>query len=113
MTDTQNLETTLEELRTAEEELRAQNEELRTAQAALQDERRRYAELFDVAPDALFVTDVDGRIVEANSAALELLEVPLRLVEGEMLTEFLPVHAQEGIATAPAASSPPSPSFGT
>ena len=43
MTDTQNLETTLEELRT---------------------ERRRYAQLFDVAPDALFVTDVDGRIVE-------------------------------------------------
>ena len=75
MTDTQNLETTLEELRTAEEELRAQNEELRTAQAALQDERRRYAELFDVAPDAVFVTDADGRIVEANSAALQMLEV--------------------------------------
>ena len=100
MTDTQNLETTLEELRTAEEELRAQNEELRTAQAALQDERRRYAELFDVAPDAVFVTDADGRIVEANSAALQMLEVPLRLVEGEMLTEFLPVHAREDIATA-------------
>ncbi|TML60727.1 MAG: PAS domain S-box protein [Actinobacteria bacterium] len=82
MTDAHNLETTLSELRT------------------LRDERRRYAELFDVAPDSLFVTDYDGRIVEANSAAVRMLEVPPRLVEGQMLAEFLPAQAQEAFAKA-------------
>ena len=100
MTDARDLETTLQELRTAEEELRAQNEELRDAQAALNDERRRYAALFDVAPDSLFITDGDGRIVEANLAALTMLEVPPQRVEGHMLAEFLPAHAQEGFETA-------------
>ena len=99
MTDAQ-IETTLHELRAAEEELRAQNEELRAAQAALRVERRRYADLFEVAPDALVVTAVDGRIVEANPAALRMLEVSARLVTGKMLAEFLPAHAQEGFATA-------------
>ena len=100
MTDARDLETTLQELRTAEEELRAQNEALRNAQATLNDERRRYAALFDVAPDSLFITDGDGRIVEANLAALTMLEVPLQRVEGHMLAEFLPARAQEGFETA-------------
>lgn len=100
MTDGQNLETTLSELRTAEEELRAQNDELRAAQVALRDERRRYAKLFDVAPDSLFVTDYDGRIVEANAAAVRMLQVPPRLVEGQMLADFLPAQAQEAFAEA-------------
>ena len=94
------LESTRQELRTAEEELRAQNAELLVAQGALQDERRRYADLFDVAPDSLFVTDVDGRVIEANAAALKMLEVGPRLVVGRMLAEFLPARAQEGFATA-------------
>jgi two-component system, OmpR family, phosphate regulon sensor histidine kinase PhoR len=98
--ETQNLETTLQELRTAEEELRAQNDELRAAQAALQDERRRYADLFEVAPDSLFVTDVNGRIVEANSAALEMLEASPGAVAGQTLAEFLPPEAQDRLATA-------------
>ena len=73
---------------------------LQAAYEALEDERRRYAELFDLAPDALFVTGIDGRITEANSAALEMLEVSLRLVRGRMLAQFLPAHAQESFATA-------------
>jgi PAS domain S-box-containing protein len=103
VTDAQNRETTLRELRAAEKELRAQNEELRTAQEALRDERGRYAAFFDVAPDALFITDFDGRIVEANAAALKMVDAPQRLAEGTMLTEFLPARAQEDFATALAA----------
>jgi two-component system sensor histidine kinase/response regulator len=86
VTDAQNLETALEELR--------------TAQAALERERRRYAELFDVAPDALFVTDIEGRVVEANSAALEMLGVPPQRTTGQRLAEFFPADAQEAFATA-------------
>jgi two-component system, OmpR family, phosphate regulon sensor histidine kinase PhoR len=100
VTDAQNVETTLEELWAAEKELRAQYEELRAAQTALERERRRYAELFEVAPDALFVTDIGGRVVEANSAALEMLGVAPQRATGQKLAEFLPVDAQEAFATA-------------
>jgi PAS domain S-box-containing protein len=78
----------------------AQNEELRAAHAALERERRRYAELFEVAPDALFVTDIEGWVVEANSAALEMLDVPPQRATGQRLAQFLPADAQEAFATA-------------
>ena len=100
MTDALNLETTIQELQAAEAELRAQNEELRVAQRALQDERRRYADLFEVAPDSLFVTDIDGRVAEANSAALEMLGASQKAVLGQKLATFLPPPAQEAFATA-------------
>jgi PAS domain S-box-containing protein len=103
VTDLPNLETTLLELQTAEEELQAQNEELRAAQAALERQRRRYAELFEVAPDSLFVTDVAGRIVEANSAALRMLEVSPDDVAGREMVRFLPPSAREAFRTALAA----------
>jgi PAS domain S-box-containing protein len=86
VTDAQNLETALEELR--------------TAQSALERERRRYAELFDVAPDALFVTDIEGRVVEANPAALEMLDVSPQRATGQRLAQFFPADAQEAFAAA-------------
>jgi PAS domain S-box-containing protein len=100
VTDAHDLETTLRELSAAEEELRAQNDELRAANGALERERRRYADLFDVAPDSLFVTDMDGRIVEANSTALRTLAVASDHVAGQALASFLPPQAQETFATA-------------
>ena len=100
MTDAQTLEGTIQELRTAEAELRAQNEELRVAQAALGDERRRYAILFEAAPDSLFVTSIEGRIAEANSAGLKILGLSQDLVLGQLLAKFLPAHAQEAFTTA-------------
>src|SRR5919206_1123466 len=59
---------------TAEEQLRAY---------------QRYRELFDAAPDALLVTDENGKILEANAAAAELLEVPLSRLSGEDLAAFI------------------------
>src|SRR5690348_14091045 len=66
----------LEELRVVEEELRAQNDELSNSRAELAAERQRYRDLFELAPDAYFVTDVRGVIQEANQAALDLFELP-------------------------------------
>ena len=100
MNDALNLEKTIQELQAAEAELRAQNEELRVAQTALRDERRRYADLFEVAPDSLFVTGVDGRVAEANSAALKMLGVSEKAVLGQMLANFFPRRAQKAFATA-------------
>jgi PAS domain S-box-containing protein len=67
------LEVSLEELTTSEEEISQQNEELIEAQEALDAERRRYRELFDLAPVSYLVTDLEGRIQEANQAAMEML----------------------------------------
>ncbi|MBV9100842.1 MAG: PAS domain-containing protein [Candidatus Dormibacteraeota bacterium] len=48
-------------------------EELRRAGEAVATQKQRYAELFDLAPDAYAVTDADCVIVEVNQAAIRLL----------------------------------------
>ncbi|MFP5212349.1 MAG: sensor histidine kinase [Acidobacteriota bacterium] len=63
----------LEELQTLQEELRVQNEELEKSRRAIAEERRRYRELFEQAPDAYLVTDMRGKIKEANQAAVGML----------------------------------------
>ncbi len=49
-----------------EEELRQKKEKLAIARETAELEHRRYQDLFDLAPDAYLVTDVDGIIKEAN-----------------------------------------------
>src|SRR5262249_5544011 len=63
----------LEELNVAEETLHQQHEEVLATHQALLEERHRYQELFDGAPDGYLVTDTDGVILEANRAACLLL----------------------------------------
>src|SRR5262245_35422046 len=58
----EQLQTTLEELMVAEEELRQQNEELAAARDELENQKNRYQDLFDFAPDAYIVTDREGII---------------------------------------------------
>ena len=89
MTEIAELESVIQELRIAEEELRAQNENLTVANAARDEAYRRYRELFDSAPDALLVTDVNGKIVEANPAAGELLGIPSPRLEGKVLAALV------------------------
>ena len=89
MTQIAELESVIQELRIAEEELRAQNEELLAANAARDEAYRRYRELFEGAPDALLVTDVNGKILEANRAADELLGISKLRLEGKVLAAFV------------------------
>src|ERR671924_391809 len=70
-----DLHLTFEELQKAHEELCQQAESIQEVTRALERERQRYQELFDFAPDAYLITDVDGTIREANHAAAQLLEV--------------------------------------
>ncbi|HYN87736.1 MAG TPA: ATP-binding protein, partial [Ardenticatenaceae bacterium] len=79
----------IEELRVAEEELRQQNEELAAAQVLIATERQRYQELFEFAPDGYVVTDLDGKILEANWAAVQLLNVSRQFLIGEPLGAFV------------------------
>lgn len=82
------------ELVVAEEELREQVDELARSLGTVQIERERYRELFDAAPDAYFVTDVNGVIREANQNASAMLGVDARFMCGKPLTVYL---TSEGI----------------
>lgn len=83
------LRKTLEELQIVEEELRQQNEELAIACETTELERRRYQDLFDLAPDAYLVTDVVGIIKEANYVAAALLSVRQNYLVGKPFILFI------------------------
>ena len=85
----QELSTALEELRVAEEELREQNEALITSQLLIEEERARYRDLFEFAPDGYLVTDVRGAIQEANRAAAELFGIDEHFLVGKPLPSYL------------------------
>ena len=74
-----------DELRTAQEELEQQNEQVAGAYEALESERQRYRDLFDLAPDPYLVTSWRGTILEANRAAAGLLNVRQEFLIGKPL----------------------------
>lgn len=90
----EQLNTSLEELHVAEEELLQQNEELIIARQKIELEKQRYQELFDFAPDGYLVTDLNGKILEANQVASQLLTIDKNLVIGKLLIIFVPQEAR-------------------
>jgi len=66
------LNSALYELQTTAVELLEQNEEMASSRQRLEEERSRYQELFDFAPDGYLVTDTEGLIIDANSSASKL-----------------------------------------
>jgi PAS domain S-box-containing protein len=80
----------IEELTVAVEELRQQNEVLVDTRLQVELEQQRYAELFDLAPDAYIVTDQFGIISEANRATVNLLNRDKVYLIGKPLTIFIP-----------------------
>ncbi len=92
----ETLGATVEELQVAEEELRQQAEELEQSRAVIDEQRRRYRDLFDFAPAAYLVTDPAGIIREANRAAGLLLNVEPRFLTGKPMANFV---AREGRAS--------------
>jgi two-component system cell cycle sensor histidine kinase/response regulator CckA len=87
------LSTALQELRAAADELQQQNEELAETRGLVDEERRRYQELFDDAPDGYLVTDPKGTIQQANAVAASLLGVRRDLLPGKPLVVFVPSEA--------------------
>lgn len=83
------LQSVLEELQASEAELHHQNEALVNTRQAVESERQRYKELFEFAPDGYLVTDVNGRILEANHASATLLNVSQEFLFGKPLLIFI------------------------
>lgn len=65
-----------------------QYKELLASRDAIDRERQKYFELFQLAPDACFLTDSRGVIHEANAAAARLLDVPAQFLPGKLLPAF-------------------------
>ncbi len=83
------LGTASEELQIAMEELQQQNQELAAARVAMEEERQRYQDMFEFAPDAYLVTDTLGTIREANRAAAKLINISQRFLVGKPLLIFV------------------------
>ena len=78
-----------QELEVCMEELRVSAEELTSMRDRLEFERQRYAELFDLAPEAYLETDSRWNIREANRAAAQLLRCAQDHLIGKPLVVFV------------------------
>jgi len=79
----------LAELNLALHELQAAALELLRQNNEIEEERSRYQDLFDFAPDGYLVTDGEGVIIEANLAATQLFKVSRALLIGKPLAMFV------------------------
>ena len=86
----EELGSALEELRVSEEQLRSQADEAASSLRLLEDERRRYRELFELAPFPYLITDRVGVIREANRRACVALRVQRRFLIGRPMITYLP-----------------------
>lgn len=86
----EDLSLVLEELRTAHEEVIQQNQTLAEYRQQLETERRRYQDLFDLAPDGYLTTDAQGIIKAGNVAIAALLNRPQESLVGKPMVLFFP-----------------------
>jgi len=83
------LNISLEELRVLNEELTQKNLELEAAHLELEQDRQRFHDLFEFAPEGYLVTGADGTVQEANRAAARLLNLPENFLIGKPLSPFV------------------------
>lgn len=83
---------TSEELHVAAEELSRQSDLVVGFQQQLQEQSQRYEDLLEFIPDAYLVTDIVGKILEANRAAARLLNLKQERLLGKLLINFIPIE---------------------
>ena len=67
----------IHELQVHQIELEMQNEQLRQAQTIIEDSNKRFSDLYDFAPVGHLTVEKEGRIIEANLTAAQLLGVTM------------------------------------
>jgi len=85
----EELAAAVHELRVHQIELEMQNEELRGAQLALDEQRAKYFELFDLAPVGYLTIRDKGIVGDANLTAAHLLGVERQLLIGQPFSAFV------------------------
>jgi PAS domain S-box-containing protein len=77
------------ELDTYQIELELQNEDLRNAQIELEQSRRRFSDLYDFAPVAYLTLSNNGKIIEANLTAADMLGLSRGRLLEQRFTNFI------------------------
>jgi PAS domain S-box-containing protein len=77
------------ELEVHQVELELQNEELRRSQQELQESKRKYFELFELAPVSYLTLNEKGLILEANLTCCALLGTDRKELVGRRISEFI------------------------
>lgn len=88
-----------EELQIQSEELRSQFEELLATRQALEQERQRYRDLFENAPDGYLITNSKGMIQSANLVAADLLATSVDMLIGKPLANFIDIEDRRNFRT--------------
>jgi PAS domain S-box-containing protein len=83
------LKNSLGNLQIVVEELYQKNQNLLADKILAESECKHYQELFKSAPDAYLVTTKEGEIIEANSKAIELLNISPKRLIGKPLVVFI------------------------
>ena len=78
----------LDDLEDLSDQLDAETEGLTRAAERIDDERRRFEDLFELAPDGYVVTDSGGRVMEANRELLGMLGLSYEAVDGLPIAVF-------------------------
>ncbi|NQU32039.1 MAG: hypothetical protein HQ521_02295, partial [Bacteroidetes bacterium] len=77
------------ELQVHQIELKMQNDELRKAQVTIEALVGKYVDIYDFAPVGYFSFSNEGKILEANLTACEMLGTERRLVVGKLMGLFI------------------------
>ena len=64
--------------------------ERRRAQAAIEQSERRFRALFEASPDAIFVEDLEGNVLDVNPAACRLHDLPRAQLIGRNVRDLVP-----------------------
>jgi two-component system cell cycle sensor histidine kinase/response regulator CckA len=83
------------ELEVHQIELEMQNEELRRAQLELVEMRDQYSELYDYAPIGYLTMERKGKMVQANLALVDMLEVTKTQLVSQLLSSFVAKDDQD------------------
>ncbi|WP_392407283.1 helix-turn-helix domain-containing protein [Chlorogloeopsis fritschii PCC 9212] len=79
----------------AMEELYHQNEQLVHTQNILETERQHYQELFEEAPFGYLVTDIEGKIQQANNTVVRLFNIDKRLLVSKLMINFVALEERQ------------------
>jgi PAS domain S-box-containing protein len=93
----QEIDAAEEELRVVEEELHARADEILATRGELEVQRERYRALFDMAPEPYFVTDLRGKVLEANRRCGVLFNADPKFVIGKPLASFVALGDRERV----------------
>ena len=89
------LKSTLGNLQVVVEDLYQQNQELTVAKKSVEVECNYYQELFEYAPDACLVTTREGKLLEANQRAIQLLNISPKRLIGKPLVIFIAAEERQ------------------